>query len=68
VVAQLKEAAALRVKGKLGLASSGSMGSRRFSGAFMRQLTMSPGGSTWQARHATQSLRCGSCMSRYHWG
>ena len=47
-VLQLKEAAALRVKGKLGLASSGSMGSKRFSGALMRQLTMSPGGSTWQ--------------------
>ena len=49
--AQLREAQALRLKGRLGHGGSGSgSGSRKFSASFMRQLSMQPSGSTWQVR------------------
>lgn len=36
------------MKGKLGITSSGSGSGSKFNQKFMRSITMSPGGSTWQ--------------------
>ena len=46
---QVREQESLRLKGKLGISGSGSMsGSGKFNQKFMRSITMSPGGATWQ--------------------
>ncbi|KAK9901560.1 hypothetical protein WJX75_001857 [Coccomyxa subellipsoidea] len=43
----VREQESLRMKGKLGITSAGS-GSGKFNQKFMRSITMSPGGATWQ--------------------
>ncbi|BDA42284.1 hypothetical protein COCOBI_03-1710 [Coccomyxa sp. Obi] len=44
----VREQELLRLKGKLGITSSGSGSGSKFNQKFMRSITMSPGGSTWQ--------------------
>lgn len=46
-ISQVREQKSLRMKGKLGITSAGS-GSGKFNQKFMRSITMSPGGATWQ--------------------
>ena len=52
---QVREQESLRMKGKLGITSAGS-GSGKFNQKFMRSITMSPGGATWQVCYSFQSI------------